>query len=127
MCLICNVVGVKEINRRPGEPKLKDWIDDEENESRQSIQNRIKKNITYYLGNAIKFASIRKAAEALFIRDYKDKKQIFVPEVFLTKDPSLIYHEKQELEKLLAARKADDAMKMKWRCKMKTIEGATKK
>ena len=59
MCLLCNVIGVKEINRRPGEPKLKDWIDDEDNEIRQPIQNRIKKNITYYLGNAIEFASIR--------------------------------------------------------------------
>ena len=127
MCLLCNVIGVKEINRRPGEPKLKDWIDDEENEIRQPIQNRIKKNITYYLGNAIETASIRKAAETLFNRDYKGKKQIFVPEVFLTKDPSLIYHEKQELEKLLAARVADetinDKMKEKWRCRMKTIEG----
>ena len=127
MCLLCNVIGVKEINRRPGAPKLKDWIDDEENEIRQPIQNRIKKNITYYLGNAIETASIRKAAETLFKRDYEGKKQIFVPEVFLTKDPSLIFHEKQELEKLLAARETDDTindkMKEKWRCKMKTIEG----
>ena len=127
MCLLCNVIGIKEINRRPGEPKLKDWIDDEENEIRQPIQNRIKKNITYYLGNAIETASIKKAAETLFKRDYEGKKQIFVPEVFLTKDPSLIYHEKQELEKLLAAREADDTindkMKGKWRCRMKTIEG----
>ena len=86
MCFICPVIGLHEPKLRPGEPKLKDWIDDEEDETRKSIWNKIRKNMyKYYLGNNVEFASFRKAAEFLFNRDYKDKKQIFVPEVFLTK------------------------------------------
>ena len=104
MCLICSVIGISEINVRPGDVKIKDWIDDENNTFRQPIRNKILENISYYLGNAIQFASLRKAADALFERDYKDMKQIFVPEFFLTKDPSMIHYEKLELEKLLASR-----------------------
>ena len=85
MCVICDVIGIQDVILRPNDPKLKDWIDGEEDESREAIWAKIRKNITYYLGNAVQFASLRKAAEFLFERDYKDKKQIFVPEVFLTK------------------------------------------
>ena len=100
MCCICDTIGIHRINLRSG-PKIKDWIDDEDSEAHQPIQNKIRKNLTYYLGNSVQYASLRKAADGLFERDYKDKKQIFVPEVFFTKDPSMLYYEKQELEKLL--------------------------
>ena len=126
MCLICDTLGIHEIILRPDGPKLKDWIDGDEDEDRQPIWNKIRKNLTFYLGSAIEFASLRRAAEALFQRDYKDKKQIFVPEYFLSKDPSLIFLEKQKLEILLAARTDDDMTtkeKRKWESRLKTIEG----
>ena len=126
MCLICNTIGIHDIILRPEGPKLKDWIDGDEDEARQPIWNKIRKNLTFYLGSAIEFASLRRAAEALFQRDYKDKMQIFVPEYYLSKDPSLIHLEKQKLETLLAARIDDDLTtkeKRKWECRLKSIEG----
>ena len=47
------------------------------------MQTKIRKNMTFYLGNGSQYASLRLAANALFERDYKDKKQIFVPVKFL--------------------------------------------
>ena len=126
MCFICDTIGIHPIQLRSGEPKIKDWIDDEDSEVYQPVQNKIRTNLTYYLGNSIRYASLRKAADTLFERDYKNKKQIFVPEVFFSKDPSMIYHEKQKLEKLLASRKDDDMTEedvKKWRCRLNTIEG----
>ena len=122
MCPICDVIGIQKVILRPNNPKLKDWIDGEEDESREAIWAKIRKNITYYLGNAVQFASLRKAAEFLFNRDYKDKKQIFVPEVFLTKDPELIFREKEELERLLKTM-PDGKEKENLRNRLKTIEG----
>ena len=122
MCVICDVIGIQDVILRPNDPKLKDWIDGEEDESREAIWAKIRKNITYYLGNAVQFASLRKAAEFLFNRDYKDKKQIFVPEVFLTKDPELIYNEKEELERLLKTI-PDGKEKENLRSRLKTLEG----
>ena len=122
MCLICGVIGIQKIILRPKDPKLKDWIDGEEDESREAIWAKIRKNITYYLGNAVQFASLRKAAEFLFERDYKGKKQIFVPEEFLTKAPQLITNEKKELERLLKT-VSDEKEKGNWRCRLKSIEG----
>ena len=101
MCVICDVIGIQKVILRPNDSKLKDWIDGEEDESREAIWAKIRKNITYYLGNAVQFASLRKAAEFLFDRDYKGKKQIFVPEVFFSKDPEMIFNEKAELEELI--------------------------
>ena len=130
MCLICPVIGIHEPVLRPGDPKLKDWIDDEEDETRKSIWNKIRKNMyKYYLGNNVEFASFRKAAEFLFNRDYKGKKQIFVPEVFLTKAPEMIFHEKKEVEELLKAMSDDNLSpqekkeKEKLKARLKTIAG----
>ena len=130
MCLICPVIGIHEPVLRPGDPKLKDWIDDEEDETRKSIWNKIRKNMyKYYLGNNVEFASFRKAAEFLFNRDYKGKKQIFVPEVFLTKAPEMIFHEKKEVEELLKAMNDDNLSpqekkeKEKLKARLKTIAG----
>jgi hypothetical protein len=122
MCGICGAIGIQEVILRPNDPKLKDWIDGEEDESREAIWAKIRKNITYYLGNAVQFASLRKAAEFLFERDYKGKKQIFVPEVFLTKDPELIFNEKEELERLLKDM-PDGKENENLRNRLKTIEG----
>ena len=130
MCFICPVIGLHEPKLRPNDPKLKDWIDDEEDETRKSIWNKIRKNMyKYYLGNNVEFASFRKAAEFLFNRDYKGKKQIFVPEVFLTKAPEMIFHEKKEVEELLKAMNDDNLSpqekkeKEKLKARLKTIAG----
>ena len=101
-------------------------IDCEFDENRQPILDRIRKNITYYLGNAVEFHLLSKAAETLFNRDYKDKKQIFVPECFISKNPEILFYEKEELEKLLKTMSDDDmskAEKGKMRCRIKTMEG----
>ena len=130
MCFICPVIGIHEPILRPGDPKLKDWIDDEEDETRKSIWNKIRKNMyKYYLGNNVEFASFRKAAEFLFNRDYKDKKQIFVPEVFLTKAPEMIFYEKEQVEELLKSMSDDNLSasekkeKEKLKNRLKTIAG----
>ena len=130
MCFICPVIGLHEPKLRPNDPKLKDWIDDEEDKTREAIWNKIQKNMyKYYLGNNVEFASFRKAAEFLFNRDYKGKKQIFVPEVFLTKDPEIILHEKKQVEELLKSMNDDDLSekekkeKRSLKDRLKTIEG----
>ena len=127
MCQICQVIGKREFVLRPGDPKLEDLIDCEFDEARQPILDKIRKNITYCLGNAVEFTLLSKAAEALFNRDYKDKKQIFVPECFLTKDPTMIFQEKENLEKLLEDKKRAGHLSKqeegKWRCKIKSLAG----
>jgi hypothetical protein len=130
MCFICPILGLHEPKLRPGEPKLKDWIDDEEDKTREAIWNKIRKNMyKYYLGNNVEFASFRKAAEFLFNRDYKNKKQIFVPEVFLTKLPEMILNDKKQVEELLKSMNDDGLSaeekkeKEKLKCRLKTIEG----
>ena len=129
-CKICQykVIGYQDITLRPGEPKLEQLIDCVLDEARQPILDRIRKNITYCLGSGVQFELLSEAAEALFNRDdYKGKKQIFVPECFLTKDPTMIFQEKEKLEKLLEERKrVGDLPKEeehKWKCKIKTLEG----
>ena len=121
-----SIIGRHEIILRPGDKKLEDLIDCEFDENRQPILDRIRKNITYYLGNAVEFHLLSKAAETLFNRDYKDKKQIFVPECFISKNPEILFYEKEELEKLLKTMSDDDmskAEKGKMRCRIKTMEG----
>ena len=126
MCQICQVIGVHDIKLRPGDTRLEKLIDCELNENQQPIQDKIRKNITYYLGNAIEIRLLSEAAEALFNRDYKGKKQIFVPECFLTKDPRMIYTEKQDLKKLLDSIDNDDLSKKEkglWQSRLATISG----
>ena len=74
MCQICQVIGQHDILLRPGEQKLEEWIDCEFDDARKPILDRIRKTITYYLGNTVEITLLSKAAEALFNRDYKDKK-----------------------------------------------------
>ena len=89
MCQICDVIGAREIIvPKEFSAKIKHKIQDE---IEAPILERIKENIRYRLGNAIEFSStsmqsqLNNAIDALFNRDYKGKKQIFVPELFLTK------------------------------------------
>ena len=89
MCQICDVLGAREIIvPKEFSAKIKHKIQDE---IEAPILERIKENIKYRLGNAIEFSStssksqLNDAIDALFNRDYKGKKQIFVPEPFLTK------------------------------------------
>ena len=89
MCQICDVIGAREIIvPKEFSAKIKHKIQDE---IEAPILERIKENIKYRLGNAIEFSStsaksqLNDAIDALFNRDYKGKKQIFVPEPFLTK------------------------------------------
>ena len=101
-------------------------IDCEFDENRQPILDRIRKNITYYLGNAVEFHLLSKAAETLFNRDYKDKKQIFVPECFLSKNPEFLFYEKEELKKFLDTMSDDDMSKKekgKMGSRINTMEG----
>ena len=126
MCQICQVIGVHDIKLRPEDTRLENLIDCELNENQQPIQDKIRKNITYYLGNAIEIRLLSEAAEALFNRDYKGKKQIFVPDCFLTKDPRMIYTEKQDLKKLLDSIDDDDLSKKEkglWQSRLATISG----
>ena len=130
MLIIYHVVFLHTDQLKP-RSKLKDWIDDEEEiGNRKTIKNKIKTNLySYYLGNNVEFASFKKAATFLFNRDYKDKKQIFVPEVFLTKIPKMILHEKEQVEKKLEAMNDDELSaeekkeKENLKERLKTIEG----
>ena len=103
-CVLSTAVGQHVINLRPQGTKLEYIIDCEVDENRQPILDRIRKNITCYMGNGVLHDSLSKAAETLFNRDYKDKKQIFVPECFLPKDPQMIFYEKDKLEDLINVR-----------------------
>ena len=87
----------------------------EVDENRQPILDRIRKHITYYMGNAVQHNFLIEAVETLYNRDYKDKKQIFVPECFLTKCPKMIFHEKAKLEELLNDMNISDKEKGKLR------------
>ena len=102
MCQICNVIGAKEIVIPVGySAKLKEKI---ESLIEKPILERIKTNIVYRLGNAIEEQRLIDAVEALFNRDYKEKKQIFVPEHFLTKISKMMFHDSKGLFEKLAER-----------------------
>ena len=102
MCQICDVIGAQEIVIPEGySAKLKEKI---ESLIEKPILERIKTNIVYRLGNAIEEQRLLDAVEALFNRDYKEKKQIFVPEQFLTKIPKMMFHDSKGLFEKLAER-----------------------
>ena len=124
MCQLCSVLGSSKFTARKGIP-LADWIDCELDENRQPILDRIQKNVSYHLGNAVQSFKLSEAADRLFNRDYKGKKQIFVPDIFITKSPAMIFKEKEELEKILSHPQNDLSQKEKgkWRCRLNTIEG----
>ena len=70
--------------------KIKNFAGDEkklEEIINEEILEKIKQNTTFRLGNAIEKNDLEEAIEELFNRDYKDKKQIFVPEYFLAETP----------------------------------------
>ena len=109
MCPICKIIGdvigiAKDFpNPEENGVKLKDWIDCEVDENGEILE-KIRKNITYHLGNAIKLTNLSKCADALFDRDYKGKKRIFVPERFLTKNPKLmLFKNAEELKRKIEA------------------------
>ena len=49
----------------------------------KGILKKIKKNVKFCLGNAIKTDKLKYACDQLFKRDYLNKKQIFVPNYFI--------------------------------------------
>ena len=120
MCEICGVIGKSEITPQAG-VRLEEWVDDFDHES--PIRDRIRKNITYYLGNGVKTRLLSEAAERLFNRDYKNKKQIIVPEFFISKNPAMLFTEKEELEKRLENPNLSTQDKLKWKSRLKTISG----
>ena len=124
MCKLCSVLGRSKLIARKGIP-LADWIDCELDENHLPILDRIQKNISYHLGNSVQSFKLSEAADKLFNRDYTGKKQIFVPEIFLTKSPAFIFKEKEELEKILSHPQNDLSQKEKgkWRCRLATMEG----
>ena len=122
MCETCNVIGESKLIPRDG-IRLKEWIDCEIDENQFPIYDRIRKNITYYLGNEEQTTKLSEATDKLFDRDYKGKKQIFAPDIFITKDPSMIFSEKDELEKSLVNPDLSELEKGKWRTRLNTISG----
>ena len=124
MCKLCSVLGRSKLTAKKGIP-LEDWIDCELDENSQPVFDRIQKNVSYHLGNAVQSFKLSEAADKLFNRDYTGKKQIFVPDIFITKSPAIIFKEKEELEKILSHPQNDLSQKEagKWRCRFNTIEG----
>ena len=122
MCQLCKIVGKSEITPRPG-LKLEDWIDFELDDNRQPIRDRIRKNISYHLGNAEQTFKLSEAASKLFKRDYEGKGQIFVPETFLTKSPKMIFTEKSILEEKLQNPILSEKEAGKWRAHERTVSG----
>ena len=143
MCQICDVIGIRKIIvPKKFSAKLKDKI---KNEIEDPILERVKENIKYRLGNAIEFSStstqskLNNAIDALFNRDYKEKKQIFVPELFLTKNSKMMFHGSKEYKETLAKRIEQDpdfskkqkkpdsdkefVPKTAWECQNANVEG----
>ena len=73
--------------------------------------------------NKLPCIKLSEAADRLFNRDYKQNKQIFVPEVFITKTPTMIFNEKERLEQILQNPNLSEQEKVKWRCRVANIEG----
>ena len=92
-------------------------------ENQFPIYERVRKNISYYLGNEEQTTKLSEATDILFDRDYRGKKQIFAPDIFITKDPSMIFTEKDELEKSLVNPDISELEKGKWRTRLNTISG----
>ena len=121
MCQLCNVIGAKEIVIPAGySAKLKEKI---ESLIEKPILERIKTNIVYRLGNAIEEQRLLDAVEALFNRDYKEKKQIFVPEHFLTKTPKMMFHDAKGLSDKLDKIGKTFPKKMEWQGLKANVEG----
>ena len=71
------IIGMEVCDDSGNKTKLPiDQVEDE-------ILARIKKNIKFCLGHAVETNKLKDAMNKLFIRDYQDKKQIFVPQFFL--------------------------------------------
>ena len=58
MCQICHIIGESDISQIEG-IKLEEWIDCKVDETRQPILDRIRKNISYHLGNNLQTNKIR--------------------------------------------------------------------
>ena len=58
MCEICDVLGKSVITPRAG-ISLEKWIDCELDENQKPIFDRIRKNISYHLGNAVETIKLR--------------------------------------------------------------------
>ena len=54
---------------------------------------------------------------------YKNKTQIFVPDSFITKNPKMLFTEKEKLEEKLKNPQLSDKEKSQWRCRVSTIAG----
>ena len=112
VCNYCEFLGKSEITPKEG-LKLSEWIDCEFDDDKQPIRDRIRNNISFHLGNNEKTSKLSEAASKLFQRDYRDMKQIFVPEIFLTKHPKMISAE--ELDKQLENLSVKPKDAEKWR------------
>ena len=58
LCQICNVIGESDISPIEGF-KIEEWNDCKVDETRQPVLDRIRKNISYYLGNNLQTNKIR--------------------------------------------------------------------
>ena len=131
MCQICDIIGpvigiheFKLPNHEENSIKLKDWIDCEVDDNGKPILEKIRQNITYHLGNAMQVKKLSDVADALFDRDYKEKKQIFVPEIFLTKNPKLMFNDAENLNRQIKTSTDYPKAKLdKWRGEVTHIKG----
>ena len=123
MCRICDIIGESKITPDPDAVRLGEWIDCEVAENGQPIFGKIRKNISYYLGNEDLTIKLSEATDKLFKRDYKGKKQIFVPDIFITKNPEMLFTDSDTLEESLLDPTLSEKDKGKWRCRLNTVSG----
>ena len=123
MCRICDIIGESRIVPDPDAVRLGEWIDCEVAENGQTIFGKIRKNISYYLGNEDFTIKLSEATEKLFKRDYGGKNQIFVPDIFITKNPEMLFTKSDTLEEALLNSTLSDKEKGKWRCRLNTVSG----
>ena len=123
MCGICDIIGESKITPDPDAVRLGEWIDCEVAENGQPIFGKIRKNISYYLGNEDLTIKLSEATDKLFKRDYKGKNQIFVPDIFITKNPEMLFTQSDTLEEALLNSTLSEKDKGKWRCRLNTVSG----
>ena len=123
MCRICDIIGESKITPDPDAVRLGEWIDCEVAENGQPIFGKIRKNISYYLGNEDLTIKLSEATDKLFKRDYKGKNQIFVPDIFITKNPEMLFTQSDTLEEALLNSTLSEKDKGKWRCRLNTVSG----
>ena len=88
MCLICDTIGIHEIILRPDGPKLKDWIDGDEDEDRHQSGTKLERTSHSILEAQSNLPHLEELPRLYFREITKTKSKFLFQNIFLVKTPA---------------------------------------